>query len=120
MDLKNQYLSNVGNQTNSQFLTFVILFTVWGFGIPLAFGVLGSSQDAGLWLTVVTSATAFGLLTTGFTAVNRYRLLNMNLSPEAMETAVGQSESKQPFTFFLATIPVLTAAVLVGHLLILN
>ncbi|MDA0247018.1 MAG: hypothetical protein O3C16_02460 [Actinobacteria bacterium] len=120
MDLKNQYLSDVWNQTASQFLTYVILTTVWGFGIPLAFGVLGSSQDAGLGLTVVTSATAFGLLTTGFTAVNRYRLLNMNLSPEAMETAVGQSESKQPFTFFLATITVLTAAILVGHLLILN
>ena len=120
MDVKNQYLSNVGYQTSSQFLTFVILFTVWGFGIPLAFGVLGSSQDAGLGLTVVTSATAFGLLTIGFSAVNRYRLLNMNLSPEAMETAVGQSESKQPFTFFLASVPVLIAAVLVGHLLILN
>ena len=35
VDVKNQYLSDVGNQTNAQFLTLITLSSVWALGIPL-------------------------------------------------------------------------------------
>lgn len=120
MDVKNQYLSDVGNQTNAQFLTFVTLSSVWALGIPLVYGVLGSNPDVGLGLTIVTSTLAVVLLIVGLTTINRYRILSLNPEPEAQDTVVAETERKQPFAFFLAFVPITLAAVLSGHLLILN
>ena len=120
MDVKNQYLSDLGNQTNAQFLTFITLSSIWALGIPLVYGVLGSNPDAGLGLTVVTSTFAVLLLIVGLTTINRYRILSLNPQPEAQETVVAEAEKNQPFAFFLAFVPIVLVAVLVGHLLILN
>ena len=120
VDVKNQYLSDVGNQTNAQFLTFITLSSVWALGIPLVHGVLGSNPNAGLGLTVVTSTLAVLLLIVGLFTINRYRILSLNPQPEAQDTAVAQTERKQPFAFFLAFVPIVLVATLIGHLLILN
>lgn len=120
VDVKNQYLSDVGNQTNAQFLTFITLSSVWALGIPLVHGVLGSNPNAGLGLTIVTSTLAVILLILGLSTINRYRILSLNPQPEAQDTAVAQTERKQPFAFFLALVPIVLVATLIGHLLILN
>ena len=120
VDVKNQYLSDVGNQTNAQFLTFITLSSVWALGIPLVHGVLGSNPNARLGLTIVTSTLAVLFLIVGLSTINRYRILSLNPQPEAQDTAVAQTERKQPFGFFLAFVPIVLVATLIGHLLILN
>lgn len=117
---KDQYLSDVGNQTDAQFRNFVTMSFIWTLGIPLVHGVLGSDADASLGLTIASVTLAFILLILGLTAINRYRLLSQNPPPDAQDTVVAQAENKQPFGFFLATVPVTLVAVLVGHVLILN
>jgi hypothetical protein len=120
VDVKNQYLSDVGHQTNAQFLTFITLSSVWALGIPLVHGVLGTNPNAGLGLTIVTSTLAVLFLIVGLTTINRYRILSLNPQPEAQDTVIAQTERKQPFTFFLAFVPIVLVATLTGHLLILN
>ncbi len=76
-DIDQYYFESTRNNV-TQFVTFLIMILVWGFSIPLAFGVLGGGAEAGLGLTIVSSAIAVGTLATGNTVTTRYRVLNQD------------------------------------------
>jgi len=119
MDVKTQYWLHENRNTVFQFLTWVTVSTLWGVGIPLAFGALGSNSDMAIGLAVVTSATALGLLIVGTSVVTAYKNLTADIPEEALGLAFAQAEKKNPFGFFLAVTILLPVAILAGHLLIL-
>lgn len=114
-----QYFFESSKINNAQFITYLIMTLVWGFSIPLAFGVLGGGSEAGLALTVVSSALALGILTLGLSVTTAYRNLNKDTPEKYRGTAFAQSEEKQPFTLFQVITAAITVAIFVGHVLIL-
>ena len=119
MDVKTQYWLHENRNTVFQFLMWVTVSTLWGVGIPLAFGVLGSNSEVAVGLAVVTSASAVGLLIVGTSVVTAYKNLTADIPEEALGLAFAQAEKKNPFGFFLAVTILLPVATLVGHFLIL-
>jgi len=117
-DIDRYYFESTRNNV-TQFVTFLIMILVWGFSIPLAFGVLGGGSEAGLGLTIVSAAIAVGTLATGNTVTTRYRVLNQDTPEKYRSTAHARSEDKQPFALFQALTAATTVAIFVGHGIIL-
>lgn len=119
MDVKLQYWLNESRNTQAQFITWIIVLIVWGSGIPLAFGALGSNPDAAAGLIVVSAGTAVFHFIMGASTVGAYKNIVADIPTEAIETAHAQTERKSPFGFFSVMTALVTVAVVVGHLLIL-
>jgi hypothetical protein len=119
LDTKFHYWLNESRNTQAQFITWIVVLLVWGSGIPLAFGALGSSPDVAVGLIVVSAATALFHLIMGSSTVDQYKNITADIPEEALETKFAQTERKSPFAFFTAMTLLATIAVFVGHLLIL-
>ena len=119
MDVKLQYWLNESRNTQAQFITWIIVLIVWGSGIPLAFGALGSNPDAAVGLIVVSAGTGVFHLSMGASTVGAYKNIVTDIPTEAIESAHAQSERKITFGFFSVMMALVTVAVVVGHLLIL-
>jgi len=119
MDVKLQYWLNESRNTQAQFITWIIVLIVWGSGIPLAFGALGSSPDVAVGLIVVSAGTALFHLIMGASTVDAYKNIVADIPAEAADSVYAQSERKSPFGFFSVMTALVSVAVVVGHLLIL-
>lgn len=120
MDTKFHYWLDASRNTQASFIAWIVALLVWGSGIPLAFGALGSGSDVAVGLTVVSAATTVFHFILGASTVDQYKKVTADTPDEARDTNFAQSELKSPFGFFSVITAAATISVFVGHLLVLG